>query len=126
MLDMEDNIYRNKNAVKAVIGMIKTMNKVNKIREEEEKRFQPEIEEYKASKEYKQMIEELKKKDEDEDNRNDYDPKGYDLYQNSVNLLSYHSFSLKTQLLKLTNLLYWLQVVTPKLRNFKPRLSLFS
>ena len=32
---MEDNIYRNKNGVKAAIGLIKTMNKVNKNLEEE-------------------------------------------------------------------------------------------
>lgn len=34
MLDMEDNIYRQKNAVNAAIGLIKTMNKVNKNLEE--------------------------------------------------------------------------------------------
>jgi sulfur transfer complex TusBCD TusB component (DsrH family) len=39
MLEMEDEIYKNQNAVKAAIGIIKTMNKVDKIKEEEEKRF---------------------------------------------------------------------------------------
>lgn len=41
MLDMEDNIYKNKNAIKAAIGMIKTMNKVNKNLEEEKSKLKP-------------------------------------------------------------------------------------
>lgn len=83
---MEDHIYKNKYAVKAAYGLIKTMNKVDKIREEEEKRFKPEFDEYKNSSEYKKMVEELKKKDEDDEFRNDYDPKGYDLYEKTVRL----------------------------------------
>ena len=71
---MEDNIYQNKNAVKAAVGIIKTMQKVDKIKEEEAKRFKPEIDEYKASKEYKDMVEELKKRDEDDEFKNDFDP----------------------------------------------------
>jgi len=84
MLDMEDNIYTNKNAVKAAIGIIKTLKKVDQNREEEEKKFQPEFDTYKASEEYKKLCDELKKKDEDDEFRNDYDPKGYDLYLKSV------------------------------------------
>lgn len=34
------------------------------------------------------MVEELKKKDEDDEYRNDYDPLGYDLYHKAV--ISYH------------------------------------
>lgn len=78
---MEDNIYKNKNAVDAAIGIIKTMNKVENIKEEEQKRFGPEIQEYKDSKEYKDLMEELRKRDEDDEYRNDYDPKGYDFYE---------------------------------------------
>ncbi len=87
MLDMEDRIYQNKNSVRACIGIIKTMNKVQKHKEEEEKKFKPEAEEYRNSTEYKKMVEELRKKDEDDDYRNDYDPKGYDLYEQSVSLV---------------------------------------
>lgn len=86
MLEMEDNIYKNKNAVKAAFGIIKTMNKVEKIKEEEEKRFKPEFDEYKASTEYKNLVEDLRKRDEDDEFRNDYDPKGYDLYEKAVNI----------------------------------------
>lgn len=39
MIEMEDNIYKNKNAVRAAIGIIKTMKKVDKNREEEQKKF---------------------------------------------------------------------------------------
>ena len=34
-----NNIYKNRNAVRAALGIIKTMKKVQKIREEEEKEF---------------------------------------------------------------------------------------
>ncbi|CDW89756.1 n-alpha-acetyltransferase auxiliary subunit-like [Stylonychia lemnae] len=84
MLEMEDNIYKNKNAVRAAIGIIKTMKKVDKIREEEQKKFQPEFDSYKASTEYIKMCEELKKRDEDDEFKNDFDPKGYDLYQKAL------------------------------------------
>lgn len=75
---------QNKNAVRAAIGMIKTMNKANKIKEQELEKLKPEAETYKSSKEYKDLVEDLRKRDEDEDNRNDYDPKGYEAYENSV------------------------------------------
>ena len=38
MLDMEDKLYQNKFAVKAAVGLISTLNKVVKHKEEEEKR----------------------------------------------------------------------------------------
>ena len=79
-----DNIYKNHNAVRAALGIIKTMNKVQKIREEEEKEFQPEIEAYRNSDDYKKLMEDLKKKDEDDDYRQDSDPKGFELYEKSV------------------------------------------
>jgi peptide alpha-N-acetyltransferase len=33
MIDMEDQMHRNKNAIRAAVGVIRTMNKVDKIRE---------------------------------------------------------------------------------------------
>lgn len=52
MLDMEDSIYKNKYAIKAAIGMIKVMKKIDGIKEQELAKLKPEVEEYKASKEY--------------------------------------------------------------------------
>lgn len=92
---MEDQLYKNKNSVRACIGIIKTMNKVSKSKEEEEKKFVPEAEEYRNSTDYKKMIEELKKKEEDDEYRNDYDPKGYDLYERSVSLFNAYLIQLK-------------------------------
>jgi hypothetical protein len=86
MLDMEDEMHRNKNAVRAAIGLIRTMNKVNKIKEAELEKLKPEAETYKASKEYKDLVEELRKRDEDDDYRNDYDPKGYEAYEKAVRI----------------------------------------
>ena len=41
MIDMENNVYKNKYAVKTAIGIIKTLNKVNKNKEEESAKFFP-------------------------------------------------------------------------------------
>ena len=84
MLNMEDNIYTNKYAVASAIGIIKVMKKVDTIKEEELKKLKPEVEEYKQSKEYQKLQEDLKKKDEDDEYRNDSDPKGFELYEKTV------------------------------------------
>jgi N-alpha-acetyltransferase 15/16, NatA auxiliary subunit len=84
MIDMSDQMHRNKNAVRAALGAIRTLSKVNKIRTQELEKLQPEFEAYKASKEYKDLIEDLRKRDEDDDYRNDYDPKGYEAYEKAV------------------------------------------
>lgn len=53
MLAMEDKVYRNKFAVKAAFGTIKVARKAAKLNAAEElKALEPEIAEYKASKEY--------------------------------------------------------------------------
>jgi hypothetical protein len=52
MIDMEDNLYRNKYAVRASIGIIKVMRKVVGIKDDELNRIRPEMKEYKESKEY--------------------------------------------------------------------------
>lgn len=115
---MEDSLYKNKNAVRATLGIIKTMNKVQKQRQEEEEKFKPELETYKASTEYKQMVEELKKKDEDDEFKNDYDPKGYDLYEKAVSLYYFiFNFSLKILLKKLTSSQHWLCLKIQKIKS---------
>jgi cytidylate kinase len=60
------------------------MNKAEKNKEEEAKKLEPEFETYKNSKEYKEIVEDLRKRDEDDEFRNDFDPQGYELYQKSV------------------------------------------
>ena len=62
MIDMEDRVYRNKYAVRAAIGMIKVARKASKINAQEEiEKLKPEIDEWKESKEYKKLQEEIKK-----------------------------------------------------------------
>jgi hypothetical protein len=48
--------------------------------------MKPEVEQYKASKEYKQLLEEIKKRNDDDEFRNDTDPRGYELYEKFVSL----------------------------------------
>lgn len=82
MIDMEDRVYRNKYAVRAAIGMIKVARKAAKLNAQEEiAKLKPEVEQWKESKEYKKLLEEIKKQDDDNDYRHDVDPKGYDLYE---------------------------------------------
>jgi len=85
MLEMEDRVYRNKYAVRAALGTIKVFRRVSKLNKEEElAKLKPEVEEYKNSKEYKQIQDEIRKKDDDDDFKNDADPRGYDLYESFV------------------------------------------
>jgi hypothetical protein len=88
LLTMMDGLYRNRNAVRACLGLIRTLAKVEKINSDgsEAKRFAEELEAYKGSAEYKKMVEELRKRDEDDEFRNDYDPQGYDLYEKAVSI----------------------------------------
>lgn len=79
MIEMEDHIYQNKFAVKAAVGIINTMMKLESIKDEELEKVKPEFEKYKESKEYKKLQEELKKQDDDEF-KMDSDPMGYELY----------------------------------------------
>lgn len=94
MLDMEDNTHRNKNAVRAALGMIRTLSKVDKIKESELEKLKPEAETYKNSKEYRDLLEDIRKRDDEDDSRNDYDPKGYDAYEKAVRSLLYSHFEL--------------------------------
>lgn len=87
MIAMEDRIYQNKFAVKAAIGTLKTAKRAAKLSQAEElEKLKPEVAEYKASKEYQQLQDEIKKKDDDDDFKTDIDPKGYDLYEKFVSL----------------------------------------
>jgi hypothetical protein len=62
MIDMEDRVYRNKYAVRAAIGMIKVAKKATKLNAQEEvAKMKPEIDQWKESKEYKKLQEEIKK-----------------------------------------------------------------
>jgi hypothetical protein len=88
MIDMEDSVYRNKYAVKCALGIIKALRKLNADIDSEKAKFGPEHEKYLASPEYKKLVEELKKKDEDDDYRNDSDPQGFDLYKKCVSIIS--------------------------------------
>jgi hypothetical protein len=87
MIEMEDSVYKNKYAVKCAIGIINTLKKINSHVEEEKAKFEPLHKEYLESAEYKKLQEELKKKDEDDDYRNDTDPKGYDHFKKCVSIL---------------------------------------
>ncbi len=92
MIDMADNIYSNKYAIKCALGIIKSLRKLDKIKEEEIMRFEPLFMEYKNSAEYKKLVEELAKKDEDDDFKSDADPKGFDHYNACVSYLDFAKF----------------------------------
>lgn len=84
MIDMEDDLYKSKYAISSTIGMIKVMKKIDLIKEAELEKIKPEIEEYKNSKEYQTLQDGLRKGDDDDDYKNDADPKGYELYEKCV------------------------------------------
>jgi len=82
MVAMEDKVYKNKFAVKAALGMLKVAKKAVKIdRDSELGKLRPEMAAYKESKEYQKILEDIKKRDDDDDFKYDADPKGYELYE---------------------------------------------
>ena len=77
--------------VKSAIGLCKLGVKIHKIRESETARFQPLLDEYKSSDEYKAVlktVEDSIENDEDE-NKIDADPKGFLKYWDVVSSCSY-------------------------------------
>lgn len=74
------------------------------------------------------MVEELKKRDEDDEFKNDFDPKGYDLFDKSVSaksIIMIYTYSLRIPLKQHTVLQYWLHLQTQKQKNYKLKLFLF-
>lgn len=84
MIDVEDNLYKNTFAAQASIGMIKLMNKLEKIKEREQEEYKPKLEEYYKSDYYKKLQEQISKQSEDDEFKFDADPKGYELYKQCV------------------------------------------
>jgi hypothetical protein len=89
MIDMEDNIYKNKFAVRCALGMIKILRKLEKNIESEKVKFEPEMALYMDSKEYIELQDEIKKKDDEDETRMDTDPKGFELFSKAVRI-TYH------------------------------------
>jgi hypothetical protein len=81
---MEDELLKNKHPVKSAIGLIKVLRRVDKVKEEEAKKLGPELEAFKTSDKYAKLLDELKKRDDDDDFKVDADPEGYELYESIV------------------------------------------
>lgn len=89
MIKMEDKVYRNKFAVKAAIGMLRVAKKAAKVDTKEElAKLKPEAEQFKASKEYQTLLDEQKKRDDDDEFKGELDPYGYELYEKFVSASS--------------------------------------
>jgi hypothetical protein len=80
LVEMGDKLFKNKQAVRSALGIMKTMEKAQKKKESELAVVNPEMEIYRASKEYKALQDDLKKRDDDDEYRIDADPKGFDAY----------------------------------------------
>jgi peptide alpha-N-acetyltransferase len=62
MLEMEDQVYCNKYAIRAALGMLKAAKKAAKLNAQEElAKLKPEIDAFKESKEYKKLQDDIKK-----------------------------------------------------------------
>lgn len=81
MIDFADNLLHNKYAVRTAIGQIKVLNKIKKNQDKLKSEFEPEMKNYKESQEYKDLVESLKKIEEEDDYKNDPDPEGFDLFE---------------------------------------------
>lgn len=86
ILELSDaRLYQNKAVVKTAKSVLRLLHRVGKNREAELAKFEPQLETYLASDEYKTFTEKMKSKTDDEDEyKADHDPKGYFAYQKLV------------------------------------------
>ena len=82
---MEDKVYRNKFAVQAALGYLKVAKKCARLDKGEElARTKADGDAYRATKEHKQLLEEQRKRDDDDEFKSDMDPKGFEIYEKFV------------------------------------------
>lgn len=91
MIRMQENLYAYKYASRAATGLLRTLNRIRKVQQEEKERFQPEKEAYENSDEYKELLKSFAEKDEDDDYKYDKDPKGFSLYNSVLNAQSVYA-----------------------------------
>ena len=83
MLTFADNtLYKNRTLASTAVSFIRLEHKVSKIRDEELEKLEPELEEWKTTKEYSDLQEKLSKAEDEDEYKNDDDPKGFKLYKN--------------------------------------------
>jgi len=77
----DKTLKQNKIVIRAAIGYLRLMHRVNKEREQELVAFAPQMEEYLASDDYKTLVEKLSKAEDEDEYKNDRDPKGFFTYK---------------------------------------------
>ena len=83
MLTFADNtLYKNRTMAQTAISLIRLEHKVGKIKDEELEKMEPQFEEWKQTQEYADLQKKLSEAEDEDEYKNDDDPKGFKLYKN--------------------------------------------
>lgn len=83
MLTFADNtLYKNRTMAQTAISLIRLEHKVGKIKDEELEKMEPQFEEWKQTQEYTDLQKKLSEAEDEDEYKNDDDPKGFKLYKN--------------------------------------------
>ena len=85
MFEFSDKtIWQNRTVARTAVSLIRLDHRVNKVRDEELAKIEPLIAEWNESVEYIELQEKLSKAEDEDEYKNDDDPKGFKLYKSLV------------------------------------------
>ena len=87
MFEFSDKtIWKNRTVARTAVSLIRLDHRVKKVRDEELAKIEPLIAEWNESAEYTELQEKLSKAEDEDEYKNDDDPKGFKLYKSLVSV----------------------------------------
>jgi len=77
----DKTLKQNRTVIKNAISYLRLIHRVNKEKEQEKLAFEPKYQEYIESEEHTKLMESLSKAEDEDEYKNDTDPKGYFMYK---------------------------------------------
>ena len=92
----DKTVFQNRTVARTAISLIRLDHRVNKVRDEELAKLEPQIQEWMESPKYTELQEKLNKAEDEDEYKNDDDPEGFKLYKSLVSDMMFPNFSLFT------------------------------
>ena len=80
----DKTVFQNRTVARTAISLIRLDHRVNKVRDEELAKLEPQIQEWMESPKYTELQEKLNKAEDEDEYKNDDDPEGFKLYKSLV------------------------------------------
>ena len=92
----DKTVFQNRTVARTAISLIRLDHRVNKVRDDELAKLEPQIQEWMESPKYTELQEKLNKAEDEDEYKNDDDPEGFKLYKSLVSDMMFPNFSLFT------------------------------